>query len=291
MRQLAPSVRQLIALVLLSLLSGAGGATSAQDVSLPGRPDSVKFAVVGDTGTGGRPEYEVGQQMAAAHARFPFELVIMLGDNMYGRQDPQDFVEKFEKPYAALLQAGVKFVAALGNHDSQSNRSYKGFNMDGQRYFTYQRGNARFFVLDTNALDRPQVAWFENALKASADDWKIVYFHHPLYSNAGRHGSDVELRVALEPLLLQYGVNVVFSGHDHVYERLTPQKGITYFVEGASGQLARGDVRRATTTAAAFDRDHTFILVEIDGDQLSFETLSRTGERVDVGVISRRPKS
>jgi hypothetical protein len=61
-------------------------------------------------------------------------------------------------------------------------------------------------------------------------------FHHPLYSDAARHGSNIELRVVLEPLLVRYGVSVVFSGHDHVYERSTPQKGITYFIEGSSGQ-------------------------------------------------------
>jgi 3',5'-cyclic AMP phosphodiesterase CpdA len=217
----------------------------------------------------------------------------MLGDNIYGRQQPQDMVDKFEKPYAALLHAGVRFVAALGNHDNPSSRNYAGFNMDGRRYFTYRRGNARFFVLDTNTLDGPQVSWLESALQGSMPEnvWKIAYFHHPLYSNAGRHGSNVELRVALEPMLVRYGVNVVFSGHDHVYERLTPQKGISYFVEGASGQLASGDMRQSATTAAAFDRDQTFILVEIAGDELSFETRTRTGQRVDAGVISRRGQS
>jgi 3',5'-cyclic AMP phosphodiesterase CpdA len=294
-------VREVIALVLLIrpvlglallLTTGPGSTPAAQEVSLPGQSGSVKFAVIGDTGTGDTPEYQVAEQMAAARGKFPFELVIMLGDNMYGAQRPQDFVDKFEKPYAPLLQAGVKFVAALGNHDNPSNRNYKGFNMDGHRYFTYQSGNARFFVLDSNALDQPQVAWLENTLRESADEWKIVYFHHPLYSNGRRHGSSVELRVTLEPLFVRYGVNVVFSGHDHTYERIKPQKGITYFVEGASGELASGDVRRgAETSAAAFDRDRSFMLVEISNDQLRFETLSRSGQRVDEGVISRRPPS
>lgn len=284
-------MRQLITLVLLLLTSSAARTMPAQDVSLPGQPDSLKFAVIGDNGTGAAPQYEVGQQMATARARFPFELVIMLGDNMYGRQSPQDFVEKFERPYAALLQAGVLFFAALGNHDNPSNRNYPGFNMNGQRYFTYVRRGVRFIVLDTNLMDQAQLVWLENALNTSKEDWKLCYFHHPLYSNAGRHGPDVDLRVALEPLLVRYGVNVVFSGHDHVYERLKPQKGITYFVEGASGQLANGDANQRATTAFAFDQDRTFMLVEVGGDRLTFETLSRAGRRVDGGVIDRRPQS
>jgi len=263
-------------------------AAQAENVTLPGDPAALKFAVIGDNGTGDKPQYDVGSQMAAVHARFPFEFVIMLGDNMYGRQQPQDFVAKFERPYAALLQSGVVFRATLGNHDDQANRFYKGFNMGGERYYTYQTKNVRFFVFDTNLLDPQQLGWIDETLKQSTDDWKICYFHHPLYSDAGRHGSDVELRVTLEPLLVRYGVNVVFSGHDHIYERVNPQKGITYFVEGSSGQLRRGDISPSATTATAFADDQTFMVVGILGDVMSFETISRTGRVVDTGIITRR---
>ncbi len=279
-------MRRFIAVLLLVTLSGHARPI-AQDVSLPSKPDSLKFAVIGDNGTGDKPQFDVARLMTAAHGTFPFELVIMLGDNLYGSQD---VVSKFEKPYAALLEMGVPFIATLGNHDAPSNRNYKGFNMGGQRYFTYVRKNVRFFVLDTNILDPDQIKWAENALKESKDDWKICYFHHPLYSDAGRHGSDVELRVTLEPLLLKYGVNVVFSGHDHIYERVKPQKGITYFVEGASGQLRAGDVKASPNVAASFDQDQTFMLVEVAGDELSFQTLSRAGRTVDQGVIGRHPQ-
>jgi 3',5'-cyclic AMP phosphodiesterase CpdA len=249
----------------------------------------VKFAALGDFGTGDRPQYEVSQQMAAARTAFPFNFVITLGDNLYGRQNPEDFVSKFEQPYAALLQRGVLFRASLGNHDNQQNRFYPGFNMGGQRYYSYAVKNVRFFVFDTSELDRPQLAWIEGALKESIDEWKICYFHHPLYSDGGRHGSEVELRVMLEPLLVKYGVNVVFAGHDHIYERIKPQKGITYFVIGSSGQLRSGDVHPSGMTAAYFDQDQAFALVEIAGDGLYFQARSRTGKTVDSGVIHRRP--
>jgi hypothetical protein len=93
---------------------------------------------------------------------------------------------------------------------------------------------------------------------------------HPL-SEGGRHGSEVELRVTLEPPFVAYGVNVVYSGHDHIYERLIPQKGITYFVASASGELRRGDLKRSTTTAAGFDQDRIFMLNEVAGDDLFFQ--------------------
>lgn len=254
---------------------------------LPNRPESLKFAVIGDNGTGDRPEYEVATQMATMRAAFPFDMVIMLGDNMYGRQQPEDFIQKFARPYAPLLAAGVRFYAALGNHDQQTNRSYEPFNMDNQRYYTYARTNVRFFVLDSNYLDPTQLAWIDGALNAAKEEWKICYFHHPLYSDGRRHGSEVELRVQLEPRFVKYGVDVVFSGHDHIYERLAPQKGIQYFVSGSAGQLRKGDVKRSAMTAASFDQDQSFMLVEIAGAELSFAAISRTGQTVDRGSFTR----
>jgi predicted phosphodiesterase len=272
--------------ILLAVVISVGQML-AQGQRLPNAATSVKFAVIGDNGTGDQPEYEVGAQMARARASFAFDSVIMLGDNMYGSQQPADFIKKFEQPYKALLDAGVQFFATLGNHDNQLNRYYKPYNMGGERYYSFVKKNVRFFVLDTDSLDPKQMAWLEDALRRSTDEWKICYFHHPLYSDGGTHGSAVELRVVLEPIFLKYGVNVVFSGHEHFYERITPQKGIYYFISGAAGQLRRGDVERSEFKAAAFDQDQSFMLVEIAGADLLFQAISRVGQIVDSGTIRR----
>ena len=277
--------RRLIALVAVSLLAPLP--FHAQDLSVPNRAGSLKFAAIGDNGTGEQPEYDVANQMDLWHRRFAFDMVIMLGDNLYGGQSPADFVQKFERPYKPLLDAGVKFYASLGNHDKTSNDSYRLFNMGGERYYTYARGNVRFVVIDSNFLDPPQLAWLESELKAAREPWKIAYFHHPLYSDGGRHGSEVELRVRLEPIFIKYGVNVVYSGHDHIYERLKPQNGIHYFVSGAGGELRQGDLKRSAITAAGFDQDRSFMLNEVAGDDLFFQVVSRTGQTVDRGVIHR----
>lgn len=281
------SIRQWIARRLAGLvLAAVATATLAgQDLRLPNQNGSVKFAVIGDSGSGDPEQYEVADQMAKYHAVFKFDRVIMLGDNIYGGQKPKDLEKKFALPYKALLDAGVKFYATLGNHDSQDNRNYPPFNMGGQRYYSYNAKNVRFFVLDTDSLDPQQLAWLEGALKDSTDQWKIVYFHHPLYSDGATHGSDVNLRVVLEPLFVKYAVNVVFSGHDHIYERITPQKGIYYFVSGSAGQLRDGDLRRSEMTAAGFDHDYTFMLVEIAGTSMSFEAVTRSGAVVDAGAL------
>jgi hypothetical protein len=270
--------------IVLAALLLVSPAPAAQDFQLPNAPASVKFAVIGDAGTGERQQYEVGAQMVRDREIFPFTFVIMLGDNMYGGQKPDDFVKKFELPYKPLLDSGVRFFAALGNHDDRNSRFYPLWNMGGERYYTYTQGHVRFFVLDSDYMDPKQLAWLEQQLRDSTDRWKISYFHHPLYSSARAHGSAVDLRIVLEPLFLKYSVNAVFAGHDHTYERLKPQKGIYHFVSGAAGKLRRGDLRQTNMTEVGFDEDYSFMLVEI-GDRLSFRAVSRAGRTVDSGSL------
>jgi 3',5'-cyclic AMP phosphodiesterase CpdA len=277
------------AVAIVLAIGAAAWLHAGADVALPRAADSLKFAVIGDNGNGEPPQYEVARQMVTARSSFPFDFVLMMGDNLYGSQKPKDFVAKFERPYGPLLEAGVRFYAALGNHDQPTNRSYPPFNMGGERYYTFARPSARFFVLDTNLMDQAQLTWIAGALERAGEPWKIVYFHHPIYSDGDRHGSNVELRVMLEPLFVRHGVDVVFSGHEHIYQRSTPQKGITYFVEGSSGQLRKGGITPTAMTAASFADDRTFMLVEITGDQLFFQTMARTGGIVDSGVIPRTP--
>ena len=220
-----------------------------------------------------------------------FDFVIMLGDNMYGsQQSPADFERKFETPFKALLDAGVKFYAALGNHDNQEQRFYKPFNMNGERYYTYSKGDVEFFVLDSNYMDPKQRAWLERELSGSRKKWKIAYFHHPLYSSGAAHGSETDLRTLVEPLFIKYGIDVVFAGHEHFYERVKPQNGIAYFTEGGSAKLREGNITRTDLTAKGFDADRSFMVVQIVGDQLAFQAISRTAQRVDSGVIERRGK-
>jgi 3',5'-cyclic AMP phosphodiesterase CpdA len=229
--------------------------------------------------------------MMSYHDKFPFDFVVMLGDNIYGGDSPSDYRKKFEDPYKPLLDANVKFYAALGNHDGPNQPFYKPFNMGGKRYYTMKSGNAEFFVLDSNYMNPEQLNWLNDQLSHGGSNWKICYFHHPLYSHARTHGSDTDLRAQVEPLFERYGVNVVLSGHEHVYERLKPQNGIYYFVLGSAGQLRFHDLNASGDTAKGFDTDRTFMLVEIAGDQFYFQTISRTGATVDSGVFEKQTKA
>lgn len=276
------------ALLLFSILCTCLPGADTPALKIPLKDNSVKFAVIGDSGTGEPAQYQIAAEMAAIRQSFPFDFVIMLGDNIYGGKSPADFQRKFEEPYKPLLDAGVKFYAALGNHDETTERLYKPFNMDGKRYFSFKKGNVEFFVLDSNYMDRDQLDWLQKQLSGSRATWKICYFHHPLYSHARAHGSDTDLRRQLEPILASNGVAVVFAGHEHVYERLKPQDGINYFVLGNSGQLRFHDLRPSPDTALGFDTDQTFGLVEITGNQLYFQIISRIGNTVDSGELETK---
>jgi hypothetical protein len=266
-------------------------APAAPPTALPNRDGSLKFAVLGDFGTGEREQYEVADQMARLHARFRFKLVILVGDNIYGADRPQDFRRKFETPYKPLLDAGVKFYASLGNHDSREQRSSKLFNMDGKLYYSFEAPDedVRFVALESGYPVPEQIRWVAKELEGANEAWKIAFFHHPLYSSGDRHGSDTRLREVLEPIFLQHNVSVVFTGHDHFYERIKPQKGIAYFVVGSGGKLRRGNIdRRSGLTAKGFDTDQAFLAAEIIGDELYFNAVSRKGEIVDSGIVTRR---
>ncbi len=257
--------------------------------TLPNARDSVKFLVIGDSGTGDRAQFEVAARIAAAWETFPFDRAIMLGDNLYGRNNDAAYRNKFERPYAPLLTAGVKFYASLGNHDNPAQRFYTPFNMNGRRYYSHGSGDVRFFALDSTYMSPEQLRWVEDELRGSNEKWKIAYMHHPMYSSGERHGPTPPLRKALEPLFAKYGVDVVFAGHEHFYERIRPQGGIVYIIQGGAAKLRRGNIRdKSAITAKGFDTDRSFTLAEIVGDRLFLETISRAGAIVDATEITRR---
>jgi predicted phosphodiesterase len=273
----------LAALVLLPTLAPAA------DIVLPRKPDSLKFAVIGDSGSGSPRQYQTGKELADAREQFPYEFVLMLGDNLYGGQKPRDFFLKFEQPYRPLLEAKIPFYAALGNHDDPAiQTAYKLFNMDGRRYYTFSKGPVQFFALDSSYMSPQQIRWLEHELSESSAKWKVVYMHHPIYSSGKRHGSDIALRTFLEPLLQKHGVDMALAGHEHFYERVKPQKGIQYFTAGSAGKLREGNIRHGPLHEAGFDTDLSFMLMEVDGDDLHFQVISRLGKTVDRGSFVRR---
>ena len=305
-------MRPLIVALSLSLWAAACGSDSERNrprtpvlttptappdkvLTLPKRPGSIRFAAIGDSGRGHPPQYEVAATMAAFRKVFEFSFVVMLGDNVYDGGTPEDYRRKFELPYKPFLDDEVEFYAAIGNHDAPNQPSYAPFNMGGQRYYTFEpdvpllggvlRTRVQFFMLDTEILDTAQLQWLERELGKSDAAWKIPVFHRPIYTS-GRYSAPARIfRGTLEPIFVRHGVRVALSGHEHFYERTRPQHGITYFISGAAGSLRPNDARFSPITARAFDADYSFMLFEIAGDELFYQSISRAGQSVDSGSI------
>ena len=290
--ELAPDVARPAPPVVTELTPAPGA------LALPKKFGSVRLAIIGDSGRGDAAQHAVARQLVAWREQFPFELVLMLGDNIYDSHTAADYRAKFEEPYRPLLDAGVKFQAAIGNHDDSNQIYYDKFNMGGQRYYSFRRSElsvqggiagagVRFWALDSRSLDPEQLAWLRTGMERSGSRWRIVFFHHPIYTS-GRYASAARsLRGALEPILVEGDADVVLSGHEHFYERTHPQRGIVYFVSGAAGSLRRGDITPTPLTARGFDTDYSFMLMEVTGDELYFQAISRTGETVDAGVLTK----
>ena len=268
-----------------------------RQLELPRNPGAIRFAVLGDTGRGDALQYETAQELTHWHDRVGFEFVLMLGDNIYGPGTPDDLDRRFARPYAALLAREVSFFAVRGNHDPEAILTYAPLGMQGRRYYAFEKradipplgARVLFIALDTVSLDGPQIEWLDRTLAEATADWRIAFYHHPLYTSGQYRLRARHTRWWLEPRFVAGGVDVGFSGHEHFYERLQPRHGIQYFTSGAGGALRRGDIRPSPVLAAGFDRDTHFILVEIARDELHFQAVSRTGQTVDAGTVPRDP--
>jgi len=96
---------------------------------------------------------------------------------------------------------GFGFVEMASGDAQTAIAQMNGFNMGGRRYYTFARRHVRFVMLDSNQVEPEQVAWLDSTLREATEPWKVVVFHHPIYSDGNRHGSNVELRVLLEPII------------------------------------------------------------------------------------------
>ncbi|MFY9608061.1 MAG: metallophosphoesterase [Blastocatellia bacterium] len=282
--------------VIASLATLTAGALIKPASVIASASSKTRFAVIGDFGTGGSDEFAVANLMSESHKSLALDFVLTVGDNIYPNGAGRYFQKNFEEPFAALLRERVKFYATLGNHDVEEGRqhqmAYPLFNMNGSNYYSISRGNGLvdFFMLDSTDFGATQTTWLENGLRSSKALWKVAAFHHPLYSSSGKHGSDLKLRAKIEPIFIDHGVQVVFSGHDHNYERTKPQNGTQYFVTGAGGKTRRGMVdKRSAIRAASFDEDNSYMLIELDEKEMTFKSICEKGEVVDSGIIRQTP--
>jgi predicted phosphodiesterase len=260
-----------------------------------GEDSGFTFAVIGDSGRGRKDQLAV----AALLERLKPDLILHTGDVVYPSGEERHYDRRFFVPYGRLLKE-VPIFPVLGNHDLERGNGaayLENFHSPRNdprgtgRYYSFDWGNAHFVALSSelyhgDGSDSPeeQKAWLERDLRETRQPWKIVYFHRPIYSSS-KHGSDEGIREDLEPVLIRHEVDLVFSGHDHAYERTVPIRGVTYVVSGGGGKRLYPAGRSEWT---AFSKStHHAVLVRIDGERLYLEAVEPDGAVIDRADLGR----
>jgi hypothetical protein len=234
----------------------------------------------------------VAERMARTYQDHPFGLVALLGDICYYGSIKDRFGDVFVRPMSPLINAGVDFELAVGNHDGgihygeesleEIEATLERLGTPG-RYYTSTRGPVDFFYLDSSSPgvfeggSMTQLDWLDNTLASSTSQWRIVALHHPVHSS-GRHGSTERLQENLEPILVRHNVDLVLAGHDHHYERTVPIDGITHVITGGGCKTTAVHPKAFTAKAAS---TLEFMRIDIDGDRLVGEAIRPSGEVLD----------
>ncbi|RLC76675.1 MAG: hypothetical protein DRJ03_28185 [Chloroflexi bacterium] len=249
-------------------------------------PDQAEFTFVvfGDT----RTQHQVHREVVARILEQGTDFVLHTGDLVDNGWDTGQWAAFFE--IERELMARASLFPALGNHESNSPLYFDFFHLPGnERWYTFDYGNARFVCLQVDGFadfgpGSEQYGWLEETLVANTQPWLFVYFHVPLYGSVPPHSApfaemEETAQRALAPLFERYGVDMVFSGHKHSYER-NEVNGVTYIVTAGGGAPLYWAGEREPTQAA-FARAYHFVLLEIDGDCLKATTISVEGEVLD----------
>jgi hypothetical protein len=240
--------------------------------------DRLTFAAIGDNGSGGRQAMAVAERMARTYELLPFSHVSLLGDICYYGPIRKRFDDVFVRPMLPLIEAGVRFQLAIGNHDGGLDFSDEALGEiedhltllgTPARYYSTVEGPAELFYLDSSSPGlfgerSAQLEWLDDTLADSTSQWRIVAMHHPIHSS-GRHGPTPHAQRLLEPILTRRAVDLVLAGHDHHYERTVPIDGVTHVVSGGGCKTTRVSPGRTTARAGSILE---FLHLEITGDRL-----------------------
>lgn len=263
---------------------------AGEPVPLLRRPPVARIAVAGDTGTGDRAQRTTIRRMLEQARLEPYDALVLLGDLIYEDGQAELTGSRVTEPFGPVLDGRAELVPVLGNHDYDSNEQQEILSRLGRDRSWYVEwvGPVRLVVLDTVRVDdQAQTEWLRAILAEptpATTTTTIVAMHHPAYS-AGPHGSDTTVRDRWSRIFAEAEVPLVLAGHDHDYQRSTPQDGVTYVVSGAGAKVAA--TGRAEFTAVSASTLHYLDLV-VHRDRLVGRAIDHSGRLVDAFTI-RRP--
>lgn len=252
--------------------------------------EAFGFVVFGDSGFGRTVQYSMAKQITEERPDF----ILHTGDLVYPNGAEWGYRMFFYNPYRELIHSTF-FFPSMGNHDARTRMGRPLLNNfrlpNGRSYYRFIYANTLILSLDsTRVYDQTQTQWLENELRRGSSDkrivWKIVFFHHPPYSNKTHYKGDCAVRKAWVPLFEKYGVDIVFSGHNHLYTRLYPKNGVVYIIEGVGGRAYyRG--KNFPDVAYTLGDKYGFGRVQVRGKTLRFSHLTHEGDVVDSFEIQK----
>lgn len=250
------------------------------------------FAQIGDVGWGNTPSFNNGAQMAIEQTAQGdlYTALLTVGDNVYPDGEPSLIQSRFLDPMDPILSTGAEIVATHGNHDVTYTANIPGMEaglgMPGRWYsksYGVAGNDLLVIALDSNIWgDSAQQSWLQSTLASATERWKIAIFHHSPYSY-GYHGHNLNVRNAWSPLFIQYGVQLVMTGHDHDYQRMNPQSGVHYIVSGAGALLRTAAYGSRTAYATS---QHQFTSIKCEPNQMTIKCIRDDGVQLDSLVIT-----
>ena len=260
---------------------------------VPRAADSWSFAAIGDFGAGTQAQLDVARNVLAGSQ----QIVLTLGDTVYDSGLESEYAQHFDPPERfGAIRAKYPVFPTVGNHDVKGGgvEPYlKRFpEAGGQRRYVFERGDVRFFSLDsTEAMTpgSPQWQWMERELSQAWHGWKVAFMHHPLRSNhAGRDRPDEA--AAIGALFAKHGVDLLLVGHDHGYDRSKPlnEWGTVQVTAGNGGRMLYPYLAKQPEWSAFREAQHGHVDVEVRGDALVVRHVRRDGTVGDTSVIPNR---
>ncbi len=277
---------------------------------------TLDFVLFGDSGSGHAAQFSVARVLSR---RSP-DLVIHLGDVVYPYFTTGLTDTRCLSVYRRLLRT-TAFYATWGNHDlyggiepfiaafrQPTNTTPAADHLtEGTRpefYYSFDAGDAHFAVLFWPYSSQyymrencPQLQWLEADLAASTQPWKFLCLHHPVNTSGGHRADDynynripdrLEVAARLMPVAARHGVQMIFSGHDHNYERFHPLTQTHTVVTGGGGIILYGQVETDANSAFFEPRWH-FSEVQIRADQLRLVATDGSGAAFDALEFRRTP--
>jgi hypothetical protein len=219
-------------------------------------------------------------------------LAICAGDRVEGDEEAEWETQYFSRAWKNIpyFLAHIPVAGPRGNHEKAGTifRKYYPYPYVRDFYWSFDYGPVHIVVLDqfvSYALGSPQYDWLVSDLSASSKLWKIITFHKPGWSAGGMHENDAKVQKYLQPLCLQYGIDLLISGHNHYYAR-ADVRGVQHLTTGGAGAHVSKPVGGEYIVISEGTPHH--LEIDIRGREALVTARRRDGSAIETFTISHR---